>query len=618
MRSFRSTELDREIKRGGEGAIRLLRGEPGLLAKVLHQPNGERRRKIEAMIADPRTRLREFCAWPSAPLIDDRGRLLGFTMRRAPGVEWFLLAGIGSRLQVRPTADYRFLVACSANLARAIAALHAEGIVVGDINESLALVAEDGKVTLIDCDSFQYEARGQLFTCDVAKPEYLPPELQGDRSVRGIRRQKQHDLFGLAVLIFEMLMLGRHPFSGVPVSGELPEIQECIRRKMYAYARPLGTRGLRPPPYTIPLEALGTECVALFDATFGSGERPAAATWVAALDRLMQSLRRCSVNPAHWFGLRACPLCVIEAESGHEVFVSSSRVEEGVAFIGVLEIDVLWRAIETVRSPLEPPALRASWTGPIYNSGEAWRKIGPWLQGLGVLLAAVVLCAQTGAGILIIVGLVAAVLAANIGRDKRTAGRHRFKEAVRRRDDLVAQRERAASGELFSQIRFRLVTARDELRSLPEAYRAARREAENSRRNDQMQEHLAKHRLDRASIKGIGRGRVTTLRSFGIETAADVTRSAVLAVPGFGPSLTQAVMMFRSAVERGFLFDPKQPVSPTKIGKINQEFRSRQAKLTTALQSGPVDLAEAARQCAADCERLELEIERAVATAREA
>jgi DNA-binding helix-hairpin-helix protein with protein kinase domain len=398
VRSFRSAELDREIKRGGEGAIRLLRGEPGLLAKVLHHPNDERRQKIEAMIADPRARLREFCAWPSAPLIDDRGRLLGFTMRRAPGVEWFLLAGIGSRLQIRPTADYRFLVGCSANLARAIAALHAEGIVVGDINESLAFVAEDGKVTLIDCDSFQFKARGQLFACDVAKPEYLPPELQGDPSVRGIRRQKQHDLFGLAVLVFEMLMLGRHPFAGVPVSGELPETQECIRRKMYPYARPPGTRGLRPPPHTLPLEALGAECVALFDAAFGSGERPAAATWVAALDRLMQSLRRCSVNPAHWFGLQACPLCVIEAESGREIFVSVSRVGEGIAFIGVPEIDVLWRAIERVGPPSEPPALRASWTGPIYNSGEAWRKIAPWVQGVGVLLAAVALYAQTATG----------------------------------------------------------------------------------------------------------------------------------------------------------------------------------------------------------------------------
>jgi DNA-binding helix-hairpin-helix protein with protein kinase domain len=126
-----------------------------------------------------------------------------------------------------------------------------------------------------------------------------------------------------------------------------------------------------------------------------------------------------------------------------------------------------------------------------------------------------------------------------------------------------------------------------------------------------MHEHLAKHRLDRASIKGIGRGRVATPRSFGIETLANVTRPAVLAVPGFGPALTQSLMAFRASIERVFVFDPQQPVSPIKIGKIDQEFRSRQAKLTAMLRAGPADLAAAARQCAADRERLEVDIERA-------
>ena len=570
------------------------------------------------MIADSRTRLREFCAWPSAPLVDDRGRLLGFTMRRVVGVEWFSLTGIGSRLQVRPAADYRFLVGCSANLARAIASLHAEGIVVGDVNESLPLVAENGKVTLIDCDSFQFEANGQLFTCNVAKPEYLPPELQGSQGVRGIRREKRHDLFGLAVLVFEMLMLGRHPFSGVPVSGELPEIQESIRRKMYAYARPSGIRGLLPPPGTLPIEALGAECVALFDAAFGSGERPAAASWAAALDRLMQSLRRCSVNPAHWFDLKSCPLCAIEAQSGREIFVHRSRVREVFEFIGAPEIDALWRAIEAVRPPPQADALRASWTGPLQNSGQTWRGIARWVPAGGVLLAAVVLCAQTGVAVFIIVGLIGAVLAANVGGTKRAAANRRFKEMVQRRDELVAQWKRAASRELFAQVRSRLMSARDELRSIPEAYRIARREAENSRRNDQMQEYLAKHRIERASIRGIRRGRAATLRSFGIETAADVTTSAVLAVPGFGPALTQSLVAYRASVERGFVFDPKQPVSASKIGKIDQEFRSRQARLIAALKSGLAELTATARQCAVDCERLAAEIDRAVFAAREA
>jgi DNA-binding helix-hairpin-helix protein with protein kinase domain len=127
-----------------------------------------------------------------------------------------------------------------------------------------------------------------------------------------------------------------------------------------------------------------------------------------------------------------------------------------------------------------------------------------------------------------------------------------------------------------------------------------------------MHEHLAKHRLDRASIKGIGCGRVVTLRSFGIDTLADVTRPVVLAVSGVGPALTQSLMAFRASIERVFVFDPQQPVSPIKIGKIDQEFR----KLTAMLRAGPADLAATARQCAADRERLEVDIERAIGAAR--
>jgi DNA-binding helix-hairpin-helix protein with protein kinase domain len=618
VRSVRTTELDKEIKRGGEGTIRLLRGEPERLAKVLHQPRSERLQKIEAMIVDPRTQLRELCAWPDGPVIDERGRCLGFTMRRAPGVEWFLLAGIGSRSQLPWTIDYRFLVGCSANLARAIATLHAQGIVVGDINESLPLVAQDGKVTLIDCDSFQFEAGGQLFTCDVAKPEYLPPELQGSASVRSIRRQKQHDLFGLAVLIFQMLMLDRHPFSGVPVSGDLPVIEECIRRKMYAYARPTGARGLRPPPRTLPLEALGAECMALFDAAFAGGERPSASNWVAVLDRLMGSLRRCSLDPAHWSRLTQCPLCDVEGESQREIFARALRVGEEIAFIAAAEIDRLWRAVESVAPPSEPAALPASWVGRMRSPRETWRKIAPWVQGISVLAAAVILYAQSAAGILIFVGLIAAVIAANLGREKRAAASRLFKEAVRRRDDLVGQWKRAASGEPFAQVRSHLTTARERLRSLPEAYRVAFRAAEKSRRDDQMQEYLARQRLDRASIKGIGRGRVAALRSFGIETAADVTRQAILAVPGFGDVLIKSLLTFRATVERGFVFDPTQPVNPRKISEINHDFRSKQGILVSTLAAGPASLAEAARQCAADCEQLKLEIQRAIAAAQEA
>src|SRR5205814_7863741 len=77
---------------------------------------------------------------------------------------------------------------------------------------------------LIDCDSFEITDGKTVFPCMVGVPTYTPPELQG-QSFQGVRRTKQHDAFGLAVLIFHMLFLGRHPFAGIRSEEHTSELQ---------------------------------------------------------------------------------------------------------------------------------------------------------------------------------------------------------------------------------------------------------------------------------------------------------------------------------------------------------------------------------------------------------
>jgi len=56
--------------------------------------------------------------------------------------------------------------------------------------------------------------RQRLFPLSVGKPEYTAAELQG-RDFSTMDRKASHDNFGLAVLIFHLLMEGIHPFAGV-------------------------------------------------------------------------------------------------------------------------------------------------------------------------------------------------------------------------------------------------------------------------------------------------------------------------------------------------------------------------------------------------------------------
>ena len=93
----------------------------------------------------------------------------------------------------------------------------------------------------------------RIFRCGVGVPEYTPPELHG-KNFASLDRTADHDLFGLAVLVFHLLMMGRHPFSGVPlVSADIP-IEKAIQDGLYAYAR--NPTKLKPPPHVPPVTML--------------------------------------------------------------------------------------------------------------------------------------------------------------------------------------------------------------------------------------------------------------------------------------------------------------------------------------------------------------------------
>jgi DNA-binding helix-hairpin-helix protein with protein kinase domain len=104
------------------------------------------------------------------------------------------------------------------------------------VNHANLLASKAGTVALIDCDSFDITDGQRWFSCPVGVPTYTPPELKG-KSFTGVRRTQQHDAFGLAVLLFHVLFLGRHPFSGIFRQGnDNISIEDAIREFRFAYS----------------------------------------------------------------------------------------------------------------------------------------------------------------------------------------------------------------------------------------------------------------------------------------------------------------------------------------------------------------------------------------------
>jgi len=306
----------------------ILRGPaaPGFVAKIYHHPTPARFPKIEAMIANPphdpmggKGGGHTSFAWPVDLLCtaDRRREPVGFLM---PEVAWTeSLAEISNprdRLRTRPAFHWGALHRVARNLASAMGALHERGYVIGDVNESNVLVTREALVTTVDTDSFQVpDARTKaIYRCTVGREPFIPPELQ-DSDLSQLDRSPEHDLFGLGVLLFQLLMEGNHPFSGVPRGSEDPlPLGGRIRAGQFPYG--FGAKTSDPPPLAPPFALTDPEVQALFRRCFEDGHRnpqlrPDAHAWQSALERAEASLTICASHPQHHYGkhLRTCPWC---------------------------------------------------------------------------------------------------------------------------------------------------------------------------------------------------------------------------------------------------------------------------------------------------------------------
>lgn len=320
---------------GGEGTVHELASDSSLVAKIYHAPaNAHKATKLQNLCRAANNALLSISAWPKELLFasHDRKTIVGFLMPRIAGKEIHQLYGPRDRQVEFPSAAWDFLIHVARNCAAAFETLHENGAIMADVNEKNLLVTRNGMVRLIDCDSYQVRNGNGHFLCDVGVPLWTPPELQTrvhQLGYNGLERTFNHDRFGLAVLIFELLFMGRHPFAGIPEGNHDLEIHEAIRRCMFAFSPKAWQLGVKAPPHTLPLGALPEKLVRLFDRAFLPGSerpnaRPTGREWAHELDALHAALKTCSYDPGHkyWNGLPFCPWCQITAGGGPNFFIS--------------------------------------------------------------------------------------------------------------------------------------------------------------------------------------------------------------------------------------------------------------------------------------------------------
>ncbi|YAF93955.1 MAG: tetratricopeptide repeat protein [Nodularia sp. CChRGM 3473] len=336
--------LSVSLGRGGEACIYAVPSCGDLVAKVYHKPTVAHAHKLRAMLANPPENPTASLghisiAWPQDILraVDANNGIIGFLMPRIRGMRPIIdFYNPRTRRQHCPLFNYQYLLRTARNLAAAFAALHNSGYCVGDVNESNILVSDTALVTLVDTDSFQVRDPDSnvVYRCPVGKPEFTPPELQ-NKIFAQHDRDIPHDLFGLAVLIFQLLMEGTHPFSGI-FQGipEPPPYEARIAAGHFTYSQKRQVPYL-PTPIAPAWEVLHPKLQELFLRCFEDGHndpqlRPSAQAWLSAVAEAEDSLITCTTNPQHRYNnhLDSCPWCERALRlGGRDPFPSSRAVE---------------------------------------------------------------------------------------------------------------------------------------------------------------------------------------------------------------------------------------------------------------------------------------------------
>lgn len=302
---------------GGEGRVYVAK-KPGAKEKIAIKIFSKRKlsddilsRKISAMVEMGKRNQTlvnySRIAWPKLSVFDKDKRFVGYAMKRANGVPLTKLAHPKVYENHFPDMDREKVAQMLICLWKSAQFLHERDICIGDVNLNNVMCSVHYKTCWIDVDSFQIgnpDNPASFYPCPVGRPELTPPEHQ-DINFTEIKRNRESDLFSLAILTFQCLMLGRHPFEHIGGGSPVDNLRKGHIPYLSGGAIP-GEEGAVPPGpwyniwdwYTHNVKNLFQR--ALRDGLHNVKLRPSADEWIKALDAYIHVLN----NPGEKFSHR--------------------------------------------------------------------------------------------------------------------------------------------------------------------------------------------------------------------------------------------------------------------------------------------------------------------------
>ncbi len=320
-------KLGRRLGWGGQGEVHEVENDDSLVIKRFKEPTQELHDKISFMITFP-PKAEEFFpnepnhifwTWPKKLIYTVEGGFDGYAMPKAQGQNGYDFMQLDSKVSWQSRLNIAFY------LAKLVSSIHSASYVIGDLNPRNIFISNQNLPTIIDTDSFQVNNKitgSMLFPCPVADLEYAAPEAKDDQ-LNFMSRKVEGDYFSLSTYIFQLLMLGMHPYSGVAKNRNKQNIPTAIK-----LGESIFEEGLILPTKMPPLAILTPEIQRLFKRCFQEGhlnpaKRPNTTEWSKALgDVINGGLIRCSVKDRHFYSShqKECPWCAYDQEHQFDPF----------------------------------------------------------------------------------------------------------------------------------------------------------------------------------------------------------------------------------------------------------------------------------------------------------
>jgi hypothetical protein len=305
-------------------------------AKIYKPEKKNEIQKLEAMIASPPPNLSIVegevtfiqYTWTKYLLNDFKGNCCGYLMpyideESTNALDNYYDPVLVKRLSGVAQSALSFRIEIAMNLCDLIHNLHSLSHYFIDIKpQNIRVYRDTKKVVLMDCDGYSIKnpkGNPDRFPADLISTDFIAPEVT-KKNLSPKALGEEQDKYGLAVILFQLLNRGTHPFQGISQSANILVSTNDQRAALGLY--PYGLKKhLAVTPRTQSLHDLFLiETRELFDRAFTTFNRPSAKEWKDHFQNILDQklLTRCGKKPNDvrhiHFRNQECIGCKIEIE----------------------------------------------------------------------------------------------------------------------------------------------------------------------------------------------------------------------------------------------------------------------------------------------------------------